>query len=371
LSKFSWYEPWLKLKGGSGGDESTESESGTTSSITNPAEGEAQSADAAEDPTATNATAETQEITTEDLKNDLADQPASQDSVANSQDLQTANTERVVVSGSSIPAEAGGMMELMRAVDITEQQQREKESESKLENANNLSAFAMTQPLEATDSGDGNKPKPSAELENTDAASQAVQSILPIESVATTEARGIKSQVETKKDLKEEDFLSLLDANDPLSTLASAAVSTALSAQNELSSSLPAVIKIEEGALASVSQPGNADLNSAVGSKLQSVSSMGETGEREKADEKDSVSPFKDKWVDVVYTKYSCFQVRQYFNVSEKLCDYKPDHDGSKDMEFIKKRMELQPGTTYKFRVAAINSCGRGPWSEVRYLRST
>lgn len=28
-------------------------------------------------------------------------------------------------------------------------------------------------------------------------------------------------------------------------------------------------------------------------------------------------------------------------------------------------RVELEPGTTYKFRVASLNSCGRGPWSEV------
>lgn len=30
----------------------------------------------------------------------------------------------------------------------------------------------------------------------------------------------------------------------------------------------------------------------------------------------------------------------------------------------------LQPGTAYKFRVAAINSCGRGPWSEVSAFKT-
>ncbi len=26
---------------------------------------------------------------------------------------------------------------------------------------------------------------------------------------------------------------------------------------------------------------------------------------------------------------------------------------------------ELEPGVAYKFRVAGINSCGKGPWSEI------
>jgi len=33
-------------------------------------------------------------------------------------------------------------------------------------------------------------------------------------------------------------------------------------------------------------------------------------------------------------------------------------------------RVELQPGTAYKFRVAAINACGRGAWSEVSAFKT-
>lgn len=33
-------------------------------------------------------------------------------------------------------------------------------------------------------------------------------------------------------------------------------------------------------------------------------------------------------------------------------------------------KQELQPGTAYKFRVAAINACGRGPWSEVSAFKT-
>jgi len=69
--------------------------------------------------------------------------------------------------------------------------------------------------------------------------------------------------------------------------------------------------------------------------------------------------------MDAVYTAKTNILVRQYFNVNEKLCAHKPDADIVKDLEFIKKKIDLQPGTAYKFRVAAYNACGRGPWSEV------
>lgn len=34
------------------------------------------------------------------------------------------------------------------------------------------------------------------------------------------------------------------------------------------------------------------------------------------------------------------------------------------------KRMELQPGTAYKFRVAGINACGRGTFSEISAFKT-
>lgn len=40
-----------------------------------------------------------------------------------------------------------------------------------------------------------------------------------------------------------------------------------------------------------------------------------------------------------------------------------PDHS-------MLKRQELEPGTAYKFRVAGINACGRGAWSEVSAFKT-
>lgn len=40
-----------------------------------------------------------------------------------------------------------------------------------------------------------------------------------------------------------------------------------------------------------------------------------------------------------------------------------PDHS-------VLKRQELEPGTAYKFRVAGINACGRGAFSEVSAFKT-
>lgn len=31
-------------------------------------------------------------------------------------------------------------------------------------------------------------------------------------------------------------------------------------------------------------------------------------------------------------------------------------------------KLQLEPGTVYKFRVAAVNSCGKSAWSEVSFF---
>lgn len=40
-----------------------------------------------------------------------------------------------------------------------------------------------------------------------------------------------------------------------------------------------------------------------------------------------------------------------------------PDHS-------VLKKQELLPGTAYKFRVAGINACGRGPFSEISAFKT-
>lgn len=69
--------------------------------------------------------------------------------------------------------------------------------------------------------------------------------------------------------------------------------------------------------------------------------------------------PLNNLWHDVVITKELTYTVTDY---SVKSSSGAGNANASVEENLIKKHLE--PNTAYKFRVAAINSCGRGPWSE-------
>lgn len=52
-----------------------------------------------------------------------------------------------------------------------------------------------------------------------------------------------------------------------------------------------------------------------------------------------------------------------------KLCPC-PQEDAAPPDHSQLKRQELQPGTAYKFRVAGLNACGRGPFSDVSAFKT-
>uniref|UniRef100_A0A8C9P8C6 Host cell factor 1 n=1 Tax=Spermophilus dauricus TaxID=99837 RepID=A0A8C9P8C6_SPEDA len=79
-----------------------------------------------------------------------------------------------------------------------------------------------------------------------------------------------------------------------------------------------------------------------------------------------SKAPVKkeNQWFDVGVIKGTNVMVTHYF--------LPPDDDDSgtvPDYNQLKKQ-ELQPGTAYKFRVAGINACGRGPFSEISAFKT-
>lgn len=144
---------------------------------------------------------------------------------------------------------------------------------------------------------------------------------------------------------------SLLDS-DPLATLASAAISSH-----------------ERQQLQALSEAAAAQMNGAQnGVKLEAQSIKSEDGIKSEGGFK------KNQWFDVGVIKNNSCVVHHFYTP--------PDGSGYRDVEhsdidmsnlpifenLIK--MELEPGTAYKLRVAGINGCGRGPWSEVSAFKT-
>ncbi|XP_057319898.1 host cell factor [Microplitis mediator] len=96
----------------------------------------------------------------------------------------------------------------------------------------------------------------------------------------------------------------------------------------------------------------------ALGSAEQPVKVKAELTEEEKKDL---------DWYDVGVIKGTTFVVQNYYLPGDQPLDMSlPLADIFKD----RVKVNLESGTAYKFRVAAVNSCGRSPWSEVSAFKT-
>ncbi|PIK62823.1 putative host cell factor 1 isoform X2 [Apostichopus japonicus] len=78
-----------------------------------------------------------------------------------------------------------------------------------------------------------------------------------------------------------------------------------------------------------------------------------------------------NQWYDVGIIKTTTTTVAHFFLPSEASQRNEDDIDVvSVPDHSVLKKQELQPGTAYKFRVAGINACGRGPWSEISAFKT-
>ncbi|KAL6738471.1 hypothetical protein Aduo_012016 [Ancylostoma duodenale] len=85
-------------------------------------------------------------------------------------------------------------------------------------------------------------------------------------------------------------------------------------------------------------------------------------------------SPDEEIWFDVGIIKGTSCVVTHYFLHGDQSLEstYGNDFDvgmHAGQVNFLRKA-ELEPGTAYRFRVAGINSIGRGPWSEVSAFKT-
>ncbi|XP_043482041.1 host cell factor 1 isoform X2 [Leptopilina heterotoma] len=74
------------------------------------------------------------------------------------------------------------------------------------------------------------------------------------------------------------------------------------------------------------------------------------------------------QWYDVGVVKATNFTVQHYYLPSDDALDINTAL--TTDIFKNKLKIPLEPGTAYKFRVAAVNSCGRSPWSEVSAFKT-
>ena len=100
------------------------------------------------------------------------------------------------------------------------------------------------------------------------------------------------------------------------------------------------------------------------------VGTASENGNKE--NEKDAVNGSESgsekrdaNWFDVGLIKGSSCTVSSYYLPSGELESTEIDVEGNN-----LRKVDLQPGTAYKFRVAGMNACGRGPWSEVSAFKT-
>ncbi|KAK4336696.1 hypothetical protein RND71_043442 [Anisodus tanguticus] len=182
--------------------------------------------------------------------------------------------------------------------------------------------------------------------------------------------------------------------NDPLSTLASAAVSsqsqqlsestikkaeaTSLSQSNDSNESKPVIsvsavtatetitktIKIESDSVQNQLSDKQQEITKKI--NFQQSSNLNTNNVTVQQLTK------KNQWYDVNVFKSNTCVVSHYYLTSENY----DSNVTAEDEEFkipnynslIK--VDLEPGTAYKLRVAAVNACGRGPWSEVSAFKT-
>ncbi|XP_062402035.1 host cell factor 1a isoform X2 [Sardina pilchardus] len=77
----------------------------------------------------------------------------------------------------------------------------------------------------------------------------------------------------------------------------------------------------------------------------------------------------ENQWYDVGIVKVTNMVVTHYY-IPGGDSAYTEDDSGAMPDYTEMKRMELQPGTAYKFRVAGINACGRGAFSEISAFKT-
>ena len=184
--------------------------------------------------------------------------------------------------------------------------------------------------------------------------------------------------------------------NDPLSTLASAAVSSQSQQQQIRTTDTKIKVKTEITDKTTTTQSSSTNeikpnispittTNNNLLTATQSIKTESAQSSDQQTDNQENKTPSnastpnvqqltkKNQWYDVNLFKSNICTVSHYYLTPE---NQYPDIVSMNDEDFKLPnysqtiKIDLEPGTAYKLRVAAINACGRGPWSEVSAFKT-
>jgi len=186
-----------------------------------------------------------------------------------------------------------------------------------------------------------------------------------IDTVTTTEETEAQTpEVAQPEAVKLEDekpaVLAVSDQADFDGASALAALASVATSSPVTSLSTASMVKKEESAV--VSQALSLPVSSVTQKQESKADLKSELDELNVEDRKREAN-----WFDVGIIKGTSCTVSSYYLPNGDLEKSEIDIE---DSETLAKKLELQPGTAYKFRVAGINACGRGAWSEISAFKT-
>ncbi|KAI1290869.1 Host cell factor 1 [Halotydeus destructor] len=179
--------------------------------------------------------------------------------------------------------------------------------------------------------------------------------------------------------------------SDPLATLASAAINQQNSETHSLTRIITSVSSESTNKSSVINASINPDhLNGSTGSSLEDkvklepldrsaaptvplMTIKSETGVSPAISVTQTITSKKNYWYDVGIFKANTTVVNNFFVTPDGQLrdidhqDLDPNNLPTFDHTA---KLDLEPGTAYKLRVAAINPCGRGPWSEISAFKT-
>jgi len=172
------------------------------------------------------------------------------------------------------------------------------------------------------------------------------------------------------------DYVSLADAKQLLPTISD--IESALNIKEE--KPLFAEVMKGGGDEKAEEKPDQADMDGASAlAALASAASIAQNNVKQETNGiKSEIEDFSEEkkkdlaWFDVGIIKGTSCTVSSYYLPSGDLERSEIDIEGDDSLsaDRLSKKVELQPGTAYKFRVAGINACGRGAFSEISAFKT-